>query len=296
MSEELKNSAQLSGESRTHRTLREELQNPSPETLVQIADLMGKLFVGLKRVHDDFMSNMNAQLKLVGIEDIQELFRHLSEFAATVRERTASFPDEVREVLAGLGDRGWYMTPEMPLSFFPEMKALMLQGDPDAVDCFMQGFVEEHLHALEESLCELDPSREPILRAAFRAHRAGDYALSIPVLFAQVDGLLKSATGQFFFVGMRGTSKPNTSRFVEALSTDKLWQAMLSPLCVKQPVNLNANERPAGMNFLNRHQVLHGEVLDYGTHLNGCRAISLLGYAGFVVRTLREDSLIASEV
>jgi hypothetical protein len=108
------------------------------------------------------------------------------------------------------------------------------------------------------------------------------------VFFAQADGLFKSATGQFFFVGTRGpASKPTTARFVEALSTDDLWQAMLSPLCIKHPVNLNANERPAGMNLLNRHQVLHGEVLDYGTRLNGCRVVSLLGYAAFVVRTLK---------
>jgi hypothetical protein len=158
MTDELKATGPLRDMGQARRTLRNELQNPSPETLKLMADMVGKLIVGARRVHDDFMSSMKAQLKLVGIDDVQQLIRYISEFAATVKERTAAFPDEVREVLAGLGDRGWYMTPEMPLSFFPEMKALMLQGDPDAVDHFMQGFVEEHLQILEDGLYELEPA------------------------------------------------------------------------------------------------------------------------------------------
>jgi len=60
----------------------------------------------------------------------------------------------------------------------------------------------------------------------------------------------------------------------------------LRPISLELPINASekARERIAAergwpaWNELNRHQVLHGESVDYGTRLNSLKAISLLNY------------------
>ena len=42
-------------------------------------------------------------------------------------------------------------------------------------------------------------------------------------------------------------------------------------------------QQPDGFSELNRHQVLHGEVTEYGTEQNSLKAISLLNYCAFVL-------------
>ncbi len=53
---------------------------------------------------------------------------------------------------------------------------------------------------------------------------------------------------------------------------------MLSALKEHLPITKSAYEREAGFNQLNRHQVVHGESLDYGTETNSLKAISFLFY------------------
>ena len=42
------------------------------------------------------------------------------------------------------------------------------------------------------------------------------------------------------------------------------------------PLWANERERPSSFNALNRHQVLHGESVDYATEQNSFKAIALL--------------------
>ncbi len=64
---------------------------------------------------------------------------------------------------------------------------------------------------------------------------------------------------------------------------------LLSPLFNLHDSNLLKNERIRSREFertgvifnaLNRHQVLHGEVSNYGTELNSLKAFSLLAFVG----------------
>ena len=46
---------------------------------------------------------------------------------------------------------------------------------------------------------------------------------------------------------------------------------------------IQAGERESLMNVLNRHEVLHGESVDYGTEINSLKAMSLLYYIASVL-------------
>jgi hypothetical protein len=61
--------------------------------------------------------------------------------------------------------------------------------------------------------------------------------------------------------------------------------AILSPLAETLPINASENERPRNFNGLNRHMVLHGESLDYGSKVNSLKAISLVNYVSCLTDT-----------
>lgn len=144
---------------------------------------------------------------------------------------------------------------------------------------------EGRLDAIEDALVAELPRREKILRQAFAAHRRGDYELSVPVLLIQADGACVDLTDHHFFQKSRNSQLPEVAAHIAA--TQDAGSAMfLRPISLELPINASekARERIAAergwpaWNELNRHQVLHGESVDYGTRLNSLKAISLLNY------------------
>ncbi len=63
--------------------------------------------------------------------------------------------------------------------------------------------------------------------------------------------------------------------------------ALLSPLA--QPLPINATEHLRKGDEFNRHTVLHGESLDYGTRINGFKEISLINYVVRIFFNVEED-------
>jgi len=70
-----------------------------------------------------------------------------------------------------------------------------------------------------------------------------------------------------------------TPPFVEQVASDSYRAALLSPLAQTLPIGASEHERKEGFNELNRHMVLHGESLEYGSKTNSLKAISLVNYA-----------------
>ncbi|RDD80115.1 hypothetical protein DVJ77_18395 [Dyella tabacisoli] len=61
-------------------------------------------------------------------------------------------------------------------------------------------------------------------------------------------------------------------------TSNSIAKAFLAPFEEEMLVAVSQKSRPQGFVGLNRHTVLHGESVDYGTKENGLRAISLLNY------------------
>lgn len=142
---------------------------------------------------------------------------------------------------------------------------------------------EARLDAIEELLMEKFPRRTHLIRAAFGAHRRQEYELSIPVLLAQTDGICKEITDKYFFIKEKTRTKPQVAIYVEQFFADTFKAALLSPLSKTLPIGASQGERPPDRDLLNRHAVLHGELLNYGTQTNSLKAVSLINYVGDVL-------------
>ena len=191
-------------------------------------------------------------------------------------------PPRTQEALILLGTHGWYLDLEMPLPALWEFTKAIAEGNVrEAKDALVEYF-ENRLDEIEKSIVERFPNREKLIRAAFKAHRRQEYELSIPVFLSQSDGICKEVVNEHLF--LKHNKKPRTAIYVEQVTTDTFRAALLSPLAQTLPIAASEHERDKGFYELNRHMVLHGESLDYGTKTNGLKAISLINYVAHVLK------------
>jgi hypothetical protein len=196
-------------------------------------------------------------------------------------------PPRTQEALLLLGANGWYLDLEMPLPGLWELKKALSEGNVAEAEEALVEYFEDELEKIETSITERFPHRAHLIRAAFNAHRRQEYELSIPVLLAQTDGICKEVVNQYLFI--KQNKKPSTAIYVDQIAADTYRAALLSPLAQTLPINASERERPAGFDALNRHTVLHGESLDYGSKTNSLKAISLVNYVAHVLEVEKEN-------
>jgi hypothetical protein len=165
--------------------------------------------------------------------------------------------------------------------------AVFDRGDVAQADLALARYVSKNNERTEKAILAAFPKRAKIVRAVFWAHRQRQYFLSVPVMLTQADGICVDELGGELFQRERATGR---SRAAKGLSQAPPAQAaFLAPLGEIIPVMASQKER-SGMSphELFRHTVLHGESIDYGTHTNSCKAISLLRYLAWLLPELRQ--------
>ena len=206
-----------------------------------------------------------------------------------LQEAAEKLPGRIRAALLDLGEHGWYLDLGMPLPDLWRLTDTLAEGDIDQAEFVLTEYFDRRTDAIEASIAALYPRRQEIVRKAFKAHRNGDYDLAIPVFLAQVDGICKEATNEYLF--RKQNKKPAIAKYVEQAVLDSFSKALLSPFSRTLPINATEWDRantPGDFGF-NRHTILHGESLDYGTKTNSLRAISLLNYASHVLSDARSE-------
>lgn len=206
---------------------------------------------------------------------IGEPFRKMAEDMAVVARTFETYPNKMREGLVAMSQCGWYLDRDMGVSEPLRFKRVMDDGREADAEAEMVKHFEERTAGILAELKHAYPHRRKILDAAFDAHLSGQYLVSIPVLLAQVDGICFDVANAHFFMGRE---RPKVLAFAVEFAGSQISRAFLAPLESEMTIALSEKVRPQGFNGLNRHMVLHGESVDYGTKENGLRAISLLNY------------------
>ena len=215
----------------------------------------------------DVLGDMNARLQ-------EQLQRLCFEIPAEVRAAMERVPVEMRRAVRVLGQRGWYIEMDMPVTLPPELADWLENDYPAAVD-WLVGYYRGRAPAIIEDVATRFAARRRVLQLAFEAHGRGEYELSVPIFLIQADGLCIQLIGVSLY------RERATSKYIEQLPADRLTRALHEPL-VGSPISA-PYDPPWSGEHLNRHAVLHGAATDYGTEVNSLKAISLLQYVATVV-------------
>lgn len=228
------------------------------------------------------LANRLAEQAQRAIRPLQEwLDRHRDEyeqFTESVLRSAAHFREswskEARESYPALVQHGWYPDIEMSGRELGDLVAMLSSKNARKADREFCEYFESALGQISKRFREWYPERRHVLTNGFWAHRRHRYYLSVPVLLAQADGICADLLGEQLF--RRKKKRPAVAAIVE--KGDPFWSALLVPLTLSGPISASSQEEQN--DDLNRHAVLHGKSLSYGTRVNSCKAISLLNYTG----------------
>ena len=189
-------------------------------------------------------------------------------------------PDSVKVLL----DQGWYVGWNTHHATANHLAGLIATGKHALVDKEMIELLDNELEHIRKRLFRNYPKRRKALKAAIDAHQKGNFYLSIPVFFAQSDGICRELTDKLFFVGNKKNRKPATAKWAEQF--ESTFAAMTMPL---EELGITRKHQSFGKPVgINRHDVLHGASLDYGENpINSYKALSLLNYIGLTIYELK---------
>ncbi len=237
-------------------------------------------FEEIRRLYSNYLDKQAVEFQRSFEALISPAFEELQRSFSEVPPRT-------QEALLLLGNHGLYLDLEMTLPDLLKIEKALLEGKVEEADHALIEYFEARIDEIQESISKRFPNREKLIRAAFNAHRREEYELTIPILLAQADGICKEVLKEYLF--MKQNKKPRTAIYVEQIASDTLKAAILSPLSQTLPIGASEHERAGAFNELNRHMVMHGESLDYGTKTNSLKAISLINYVAHVLNSENEN-------
>ena len=206
----------------------------------------------------DYYKSFNKRLGEIFAESLQRLPNSVKQFAVT----------------------GWYPTKEMTFAEIHHMAELVDQKRIKEVDEYMTDHIQEIKDKIFQGLLDRFPERKNILLSGIKAHERSDYYASIPIFLSQSDGLCYQITGYKLYTTEK--KKPKVAKYHQKLKDGTLDHILLQPLTISSTL-ISQNEPGGSQYALNRHLVLHGLSLDYGTKINSCKAISILNFVGEIL-------------
>jgi hypothetical protein len=206
---------------------------------------------------------------------IGEPIRRMAEEMAAIARTFETYPGQMREGLVAMSRSGWYLDRDMGMSEPLRFKRAVDDGRKADAETAMVEHFEARILGIRAELIQAYPHRREVLDAAFDAHLSGQYLMSIPVLLTQVDGICFDVANAHLFMGRE---RPKVLARAVEFAGSQISRAFLAPLESEMTIALSEKARPRDFTGLNRHMVLHGESVDYGTKENGLRTISLLNY------------------
>lgn len=248
-------------------------------TLQQLTEMIRTIGELLKQ--PEVRSGIVAVSRKVGqaLAPLAPALKALGSMALLAGEAVSKLPAQFQQTVVGLANEGWFLDPELAWHDLVESYKAIAAGDVAAAESIMVRHFESRLDGIEAKLSAVLPHRASKFKAAFSAHRRGEYDLSILAFMAQADGACAELRGGHFFLRDRKTGKSLAGSSWGMDDGPPMARIARRALYDELPIREQIWRREqSGSHALNRHAVMHGVSLDHDTMENSLRALSLLNY------------------
>ena len=279
------------------RALSREVSQESPATVDSDGTI--KRFLAGLEIYAPVILNKLAEIAVLAQQHVAPYLEELAKIDwDEVKRRVdevAKLPEKSKATMILASSKGWFFGwNDLLRGVMDLIKKLEAAAKPNDIDEIMIEYYRENFQFFTDELVNRHPDRASVINAAVMAHRTlgtEGYILSIPVFIAQADGLLGEIAG----VSSAASRVNNTREFHaskalrERLTTDQETLDLIYPLLqlhvldfMKSAAKRQEAAQASGDAFtaLNRHQVMHGELFDYGTEINSLKAFSFLAFVG----------------
>lgn len=217
----------------------------------------------------------------------QEKWQNQLEELALILQRAAEvcarLPGGMRLAQDVAASRGWYLGIwDHTLWETSEVIDLSERGDGAAVEEWIANRTRLRIESIREGVIAAFPSRSAILDQAFDAHKSEHYAVSIPPMLAQADGIHFDLLEQHLF--RRNSRDTLWKRLQQRFDSEGVKVSSMTFLFLRPLVELNSLDKSTHTpdDPFNRHDVLHGTDTAYPTEINSLRVIALLDFLRWV--------------
>lgn len=189
--------------------------------------------------------------------------------------------EQIPQSLLLLAKYGWYLDYDSDISLPNELKDLIQKGKIDEVNEQLTSHYRKEFNNVISSLSTRHESRSAILEQIQTAHNTKQYFLAIPCILTQIDGICTDFTKKKFFM-KDDKYLPLVTK--EIISIGNLTsETFLSPLLNQTPIMAHESRLNSFPVDLNRHRILHGVDVTYGSEMNSLKCISLLKYVSDIL-------------
>lgn len=112
----------------------------------------------------------------------------------------------------------------------------------------------------------------PVIKEGFALHREKRYLGAIPLFLNSAEGIVQESTNLSPF-NTRGKA-PEVAEWTRQLPAELVDRLLADALAVTHPLSRHSGD--------SRHRINHGKSIDYGTELASLKALSFLGFVGWL--------------
>jgi len=171
---------------------------------------------------------------------------------------------------------GWFIHLDMPYRFLKHIDIMLEDKNQDAIDDYLTRYYITCFEELFEYLLERHAVRKHILLEIKQAYIQKLYYIAISTILTQVDGICYDAANICFFKKNKKYQPVITKELLkDSSNSDQRW---LLPITNNNPIFSHENYLSDFKSTFNRHRVIHGNDLSYGTQQNFLKAFSFFAY------------------
>ncbi|HQI46614.1 MAG TPA: hypothetical protein PLC59_11210 [Bacteroidales bacterium] len=216
---------------------------------------------------------MNEVLKYINkIKSINDELLNTSSKASEVIKSTNEFS---HYFLIELTKHGWYVNSYFYITDFSWISEQIKSNNIELVNDFVINNIKKNYELLKTHTLTVFKEKENIFKKAFYAFENFDYEYSILIFLTQTDSICKNLTGKRFFG--REDKQPKTKKIASKHFNKNLFaSAILQPLADYGEINKSESDYKNGE--FNRHRIIHGEDVNFGSEINAYKMLSLIFY------------------
>lgn len=195
-------------------------------------------------------------------EEFQKIFKEMG-------EAMKFYAKHIPPSLKRMANHGWYISGDSPMGESITLAIDLENGNIEKVDRELIKYYNGEIRNIISRVIRSYPERAKILNEAKAAHKNRMYFASTSLLLSTADGI---------FNGLLFKAKKNKKLLKDHL--EKIGHLDDFGMILTEVSAIDAFRRPGKKsdNSLNRHGVMHGYDVEYGTKLNSLKALSLLAY------------------
>lgn len=248
------------------------METPHSLTVKQGKEILKKHPIVIPDAFSDIRKELDGFKKAaIQLEtNLKKQFEGIERALREIQNGFKRYAEQLTPSLRILANHGWYICGISSITDSIELSDEIKKGNTKEVDKFMVNFYEREFESVINNLKKAYPDRNKIISEAQNAHDRNMYYSSTSLFLSTADGIFN---GHLFKDSKKG--KPILKK---ELAGKKSMKEYVDLLIEMSPLDAVYGKANLFKSTLNRHKVMHGIDVEYGTKENSLKALSLLAF------------------